>query len=43
VVRMPVANADALVGWLIGFGSEAVVEAPPQLRRLVVDRVRGVA
>ena len=43
VVTMPVANADALVGWLIGFGSEAVVEAPPQLRRLVVDRVRGVA
>jgi proteasome accessory factor B len=34
-----VSNRDAFIGWLLSFGSEAEVEAPPDLREAVAARV----
>ena len=42
-VRMEVVNVEAFVGWVLTFGAHAEVTGPPELRRRVVDRVRGVA
>jgi proteasome accessory factor B len=39
--RLAVANPDAFVGWVLSFGAAAEVVEPPQLRKLVVERVRG--
>ncbi len=41
--KMPVANVDAFVGWLLAFEDHAEVLAPPELRERVVARVRGTA
>jgi predicted DNA-binding transcriptional regulator YafY len=43
LVRMGVTNPEAFVGWVLTFGAHAEVIAPVELRRRVVDRVRGVA
>ncbi len=40
-VRMRVANPDAFVGWLLGFEDRAEVVGPPDLRDLLIARVRG--
>lgn len=40
-VEMPVANADAFVGWLLSFDDAAVLLEPPELRALLVDRVEA--
>lgn len=42
-VDLVVNHLDAFVGWILGFGAEAEVLAPPEVRRRVVDRIRGVA
>lgn len=36
-----VANPDAFVGWVLGFGSDAVVEEPAELVQRLVDRVEA--
>ncbi|MDP8959004.1 MAG: WYL domain-containing protein [Actinomycetota bacterium] len=39
--KLTVANQDAFIGWVLGFEDGAEVLDPPELRRLVVERVRG--
>lgn len=39
--ELTVANPDAFVGWLLGFEDRAEIVAPPELRHLLVGRVRG--
>jgi predicted DNA-binding transcriptional regulator YafY len=39
VARVPVANHDAFVGWVLSFGEHAVVTSPPEMRAEVRDRV----
>lgn len=39
--RLPVANTDAFIGWMIGFIDEAEVIGPPELRAEFIERVRG--
>ncbi len=40
-VTMPVANPDAFVGWLLAFGASAELLAPPELRAMLLDRVKA--
>ena len=40
-VELTVANWDAFIGWILGFGSDAEVLAPPELRDAVLDRVEA--
>ncbi|MFQ5966829.1 MAG: helix-turn-helix transcriptional regulator [Acidimicrobiia bacterium] len=42
-VRMPVANPDAFVGWMLAFGASAEILEPPELRELLVRRVESAA
>jgi predicted DNA-binding transcriptional regulator YafY len=42
-VTVSVANREAFLGWVLSFGDGAEVLSPEELRRAVVDRVRGVA
>lgn len=37
--RLRVANPEAFVGWILGFDDKAEVVEPPELRRLVIDRI----
>ncbi len=41
IARLPVANADAFIGWVIGFVDEAEILGPPELRARFVERVKG--
>lgn len=43
VATLRVANPDSFVGWLLGFVDQAEVLEPPELRRLVVARVKAVS
>jgi predicted DNA-binding transcriptional regulator YafY len=38
-----VANRDAFIGWILGFGPDAEVLGPPELREAVLDRVEAAA
>jgi proteasome accessory factor B len=40
---LKVANVDAFVGWMITFEAAAEILGPDELRRAMVDRVRGAA
>jgi predicted DNA-binding transcriptional regulator YafY len=40
-VVLPVANRDAFIGWVLGFGPDAEVLAPDELRRQVLARVEA--
>jgi predicted DNA-binding transcriptional regulator YafY len=40
-VELPVANRDAFIGWVLGFGPDAEVLAPDELRRQVLARVEA--
>jgi proteasome accessory factor B len=42
-VTLEVTHLDAFIGWVLTFGSEAEVIAPAEVRRAIIDRVRGVA
>lgn len=37
--RLRVANPEAFVGWILGFDDKAEVIEPPELRRLVIERI----
>lgn len=39
VARVPVANRDAFVGWVLSFGEHAVVSSPPEMRSEIRERV----
>jgi proteasome accessory factor B len=39
--KIPVANPDAFIGWLLSFDDLAELLAPPELRQRLVDRVAG--
>jgi proteasome accessory factor B len=41
-VDLPVANVDALVSWVIGFGGEATIAGPEAARRRLMDHLRPV-
>ena len=38
-VEVPVANVDALVSWVIGFGGEVEIVAPPEVRKRLLDHL----
>ena len=40
-VELPVANRDAFIGWVLGFGPDAEVLAPAELREQVLARVEA--
>jgi proteasome accessory factor B len=40
-VDVKVANRDAFIGWILGFGPDAEVLGPPELRDAVVDRIQA--
>jgi len=40
-VEVPVANRDAFIGWILGFGASAEVLEPGDLRQAVRDRVEA--
>ncbi len=40
-VKLRVANPDAFVGWVLGFGDTAVIESPPELVDRLVGRVEA--
>lgn len=40
-VDLPVSNVDAFIGWIINFDAHAEVIAPPELRAMVVERVKA--
>ena len=42
-VTVPVANREAFIGWVLSFGEGAEVVEPEELRKAVVERVKGVA
>jgi predicted DNA-binding transcriptional regulator YafY len=42
VVKLIVANVDALIGWLFAFDQHAEIVGPADLRGRVIDRVRGL-
>jgi len=42
-VTVSVANREAFLGWVVSFGEGAEVVSPKELRRAVIDRVRGIA
>lgn len=39
IARVPVANHDAFVGWVLSFGEHAEVKSPPEMRDEIRDRV----
>lgn len=41
-VLLQVSHLDAFVGWVLSFGAGAEVMSPPDVRRAVIDRVRGL-
>jgi proteasome accessory factor B len=41
--ELSVANRDAFIGWILGFGPDAEVLGPPELREAVLDRVEAAA
>ena len=42
-VTVPVANREAFLGWVLSFGEGAEVVSPADLRKAVVERVKGIA
>ncbi len=42
-VTVPVANREAFIGWVLSFGEGAEVVEPEELRRAVIQRVKGIA
>ena len=42
VVEVPLGDVDRFAEWLVGFGPDAVVLAPPEARAAVVERLRAV-
>ncbi|MDP9222645.1 MAG: WYL domain-containing protein, partial [Actinomycetota bacterium] len=38
-VKLPFSNVDALIVWLIGFGAEVELIAPPDARRRLLQHV----
>lgn len=40
-IEIPVANVDALVSWIIGFGGAAEIISPPDARRRLVQHLAG--
>jgi predicted DNA-binding transcriptional regulator YafY len=42
-VELKVANRDAFIGWVLGFGPDAEVLDPDELRGAVLDRVEAAA
>jgi len=38
-VEVPVANLDALISWIIGFGSEVEILAPESARRRLIEHL----
>ena len=40
-LTLDVTNVDAFVGWVLGFDDHAVVQGPPEVRQLVIDRIKG--
>lgn len=42
-VEMPVANIDAFVSYVIGFGDDVEVISPPEIRTRIVEQVRAPA
>jgi proteasome accessory factor B len=42
-VTVPVANREAFIGWVLSFGEGAEVVEPEELRKAVVQRVKGIA
>jgi proteasome accessory factor B len=43
LLEVPFARADAMADEVLGYGADVVVEEPPELRELVVDRLRAAA
>jgi len=43
LITLDVANPDAFVGWVLGFGQSAEVLAPPDMRERIVARIKGEA
>lgn len=41
LLTLDVANPDAFVGWVLGFGTSAEVLSPPEMRERIVARIRG--
>jgi len=41
VATMPVANAEAFIGWMLSFDAGAEIVAPADLRRRLVERVKA--
>jgi predicted DNA-binding transcriptional regulator YafY len=41
IARLPVSSPEAFLGWIIGFEDGAEVLSPPELRRRLLDHVRG--
>jgi predicted DNA-binding transcriptional regulator YafY len=39
-VEMPVANVDAFVSYVIGFGDTVEVTEPPEIRTRILEQVR---
>lgn len=42
-VTVSVANREAFLGWVVSFGDGAEVVGPEELRRAVIERVKGLA
>jgi len=42
-ITIPVANASALVGWLLEYGAEAEIVSPREIRQHLVDHLAGPA
>jgi proteasome accessory factor B len=42
-VEVNVTNRDAFIGWVLGFGPDAEVLGPPELREAVLERVEAAA
>jgi predicted DNA-binding transcriptional regulator YafY len=40
-VELPVANRDAFIGWVLGFGPDAEVLGPAELRQQVLARIEA--
>jgi predicted DNA-binding transcriptional regulator YafY len=39
--EVAVVNQDAFIGWILGFGPDAEVVGPPELREAILDRVEA--
>jgi predicted DNA-binding transcriptional regulator YafY len=39
--ELSVANREAFIGWILGFGPDAEVLGPPELRDAVLQRVEA--